>query len=77
MAWISRSHAKTIHRHGDSGRAAADHPVCPLVFSMVGLLTDCLALLMQDEASLVPLSFILIAGSAPVAAMLALGMRER
>jgi hypothetical protein len=38
---------------------------------MVGLLTDCLALLVQGEASLTPLRLVLIAGAAPVAAMVA------
>jgi hypothetical protein len=76
MVWISGPHPKPIRWHDDSGRSAADHLVCPLVFSLLGLLTDCLALSFQDEASLVPLSFVLIAGAAPVAAMLALRMRE-
>jgi hypothetical protein len=39
---------------------------------MVGWLTLGLVLVMREEASLAPLSFALIAGAAPVAAMLAL-----
>ena len=72
MIWTSGPRANTIHRRGDSGRAAADRPVCPLVFSMVGWLTLGIVLVMRAEASLAPLSFALIAGAAPVAAMLAL-----
>jgi len=64
--------ATTIHRRGDSSRAGANHLVGPLVFSLMGLLTDCLALVVQGEASLAPLRFVLIAGAAPIAAMVAL-----
>jgi len=61
-------------RRGDfSRRIIADPPIGPLVFSLVGLLTDCFALeMMQGEASLAPLGFVLIACAAPVAAMVAL-----
>ncbi len=71
MIWTSSPHANTIRRRGDSGRAAAGRPVCPVVFSMVGWLTQGLALVMQQEASLAPLSLLLILGAAPMAAMLA------
>jgi hypothetical protein len=72
MASIYSPHPRAVHRRGDPSRTAADHLVCLLVFSVGGLLTDCLALLMPDEASLAPLRFVLIAGAAPVAAMVAL-----
>jgi hypothetical protein len=58
-----------VHRRGDSTGTGADRPL--YVFSMVGLLTDCLALLVQGESSLTPLRLVLIAGAAPVAAMVA------
>jgi hypothetical protein len=60
-----------VHRRGDSTGTGADRPLYLLVFSMVGLLTDCLALLVQGESSLTPLRLVLIAGAAPVAAMVA------
>jgi hypothetical protein len=44
----------------------------PLAFSLVGLLTHCVALAMQGEPSLASLRFALIAGAAPVAALAAL-----
>jgi hypothetical protein len=72
MPSISSSTSRTIHRRGEPGRVTAGHLVGPLFFSLVGLLMHCLALLMHGEASLAPLRFALIAGAAPVAAMVAL-----
>jgi hypothetical protein len=72
MVSIDRLHPRTIHRRGDVGRAAAGHLVCLLAFSLGGLLTDCLALVMQGETSLAPLSFALTAGAPLLAAMAAL-----
>jgi hypothetical protein len=72
MVSIDSPHPGTIDRRGDAGRTAADPWACLLVFSVVGLLTDCLALVMQSETSLAPLSLALVAGAAPVAAMAAL-----
>ena len=72
MASIDSPHSRIIHWRGDPGRTAANDLVCLLVFSIGGLLTDCVALVMQDKASLAPLGFVLIAGAAPVAAMVAL-----
>ena len=43
-----------------------------LAFSLVGLLTHCLALLMQGEPSLASLRFSLIVSAAPLAALAAL-----
>ena len=42
-----------------------------LAFSLVGLLTHCVALVMQGEPFLTSLRFTLIAGAAPVAALAA------
>ena len=72
MASISNPHVKPAVRHSGPCRAAADPLVCPLVFSVVGLLTDGLALAMQGEVSLVPLSFALVVAAPPLAAMVAL-----
>ena len=73
MASISSPTSRsTIIRRGDSSRANANLPVSLLVFSTVGLLTDGLALAMQGAASLAPLRFVLIAGAAPMATMVAL-----
>jgi hypothetical protein len=72
MASIYSPYSRTVHRRGEPSRTAADHLVCLLVFSIGGLLTDCLALAIPDGASLAPLRFALIAGAAPVAAMVAL-----
>jgi hypothetical protein len=44
----------------------------PLAFSLVGLLTHCVALLMQNEPFLASLRFTLIVSAAPVAALAAL-----
>ena len=66
MTSVSSARAKSIYPHGDAG------PLGPLAFSLVGLLTDCLALMMQDQASLASLGFALIAGAAPLAAISAL-----
>jgi hypothetical protein len=54
MTSVSSARAKSIYPHGDAG------PLGPLAFSLVGLLTDCLALMMQDQASLASLGFALI-----------------
>ena len=62
----------TATRRGDSSRANTNLAVGLLVFSLTGLLTDCLALVMQGHALLAPLRFVLIAGGAPMAAMVAL-----
>jgi hypothetical protein len=66
------SHSKTVLGPADFGRRAADRLTCPLAFSAAGLLTNCLALAMQGEPSLMPLRIALIAGAAPVAALVAL-----
>ena len=72
MASISDPYAKTVRRRGDLGYVATGSLAGPLVFSMAGLLTDCLALQMQGEAPLAPLRLLLIVGAAPAAAMIAL-----
>jgi membrane protein implicated in regulation of membrane protease activity len=69
MVSIDSPHPGTIDRRGDAGRTATDPPACLLVFSMAGLLTDGLALVMQGETSF---SLALVAVAAPVAAMVAL-----
>jgi hypothetical protein len=66
------SHSRTIHGPTDSSRAAATRLTCPLAFSAAGLLANCLALAMQGEPSLMLLRIALIAGAAPVAALVAL-----
>jgi hypothetical protein len=66
------AHSKTVHGSADSSRGAADRLTCPLAFSAAGLLANCLALAMQGEPSLMPLRIALIAGAAPVAALVAL-----
>jgi hypothetical protein len=74
MASISSptSDLKPVSWRDDSGRAAADRLACPLAFSVAGLLTHGLALTIQSEPSLVPLSVYLIMGAAPIAALVAL-----
>jgi hypothetical protein len=73
MVSIDSPHPGTIDRRGDAGRTATDPPACCLlVFSMAGLLTDGLALLMRGETSLAPFSLALVEVAAPVAAMVAL-----
>jgi hypothetical protein len=72
MVSIDSPHPGTIDRRGDAGRTAADPLACLLVFSMAGLLTDGLALLMRGETSLAPFSLALVEVAAPVAAMVAL-----
>jgi hypothetical protein len=70
MASITR-HRNSIEssrRH----RADTDEPANLLVFACVGLLIDVLALLMLGAAPSAPLGFVLIAGAAPVAALIAL-----
>jgi hypothetical protein len=78
MVSISNPSARstTVHRRGDSSRDGADHLLGPLVFSLMGLLTDCLALVIRGEAALTPLRFALIAGAAPIAAMVALWLAD-
>jgi hypothetical protein len=78
MVSISSPSARStaIHRRGDSSRDGADDLLGPLVFSLVGLLTACLALVMQGETSLAPLRFALIAGAAPISAMVALRLAD-
>ena len=66
MASISNAPRKTIPRCGDAKL------IGPLAFSLVGLLTHCVALLMQNEPSLASLRFTLIVSAAPVAALAAL-----
>jgi hypothetical protein len=68
----STSPSKTVLVPADFRRGAADRLTCPLGFSAAGLLTNCLALAMQGEPSLMPLRIALIAGAAPVAALVAL-----
>jgi hypothetical protein len=72
MVSIDRPNPRTARRHGRAGRTAAADLVCLLVFSLGALLTDGLALMMQAETPLAPLSFALIAGAAPMAATVAL-----
>jgi hypothetical protein len=74
MVSISSPSARptAMQGRGDSRRDGADHLFATLVFSLVGLLTACLALVMQGETALAPLRFGLIAGAAPIAAMVAL-----
>jgi len=66
MASISSVQPKTILSRGDADL------IGPLAFSLVGLLTHCLALVMQGEPSLASLRFTLIVSAAPVAALAAL-----
>jgi hypothetical protein len=63
--------------HGRARRRRRAHagadPVCPLVFSLTGLVTHGLALMAPSEdGSLTLLGFALIAGAPPIAAMAAL-----
>jgi hypothetical protein len=65
------SHARAIRRHGDC--AGADQLVCPLAFSLTGLLANGLALMaLNEDGWLALLGFALIAGAPPIAAMAAL-----
>ena len=66
MAFIFNVHPKTARSRADADLTGL------LVFSWVGLLTDCLALVMQSEPSLASLRFTLIVGAAPLAALAAL-----
>ena len=66
MASIFNVQRKAIPRCGDANL------IGPLAFSLVGLLTHCVALLMQNEPSLASLRFSLIVSAAPVAALAAL-----
>jgi hypothetical protein len=66
MASIFNVQRKTIPSRGDADL------IGPLAFSLVGLLTHCVALLMQNEPSLASLRFTLIVSAAPVAALAAL-----
>ncbi|QOZ22493.1 hypothetical protein [Bradyrhizobium sp. CCBAU 51753] len=72
MASIS-SHPDSIERR----RASIDGPANLLVFSCAGLLIDVLALLLQGAAHSASLSFALIAGAAPVAAMVMSWLADR
>lgn len=60
------------HRHAGVG-----DPADLLVFSCVGLLINILALLMPGVAHSAPLRFTMIAGAAPVAALVALWLADR
>ena len=77
---VSRSNPSArstiTHRRRGSSRDGADQLFGPLVFSMMGLLADCLALLIQGDTSLAPLRFSLIAGAAPIAALVALWLAD-
>jgi hypothetical protein len=64
--------SNSIHRRGDRSRGLADRLAGPLFFSAVGLLTDCIALAIAGEPSLMPLRVALTAGAAPLAALVAL-----
>jgi hypothetical protein len=66
MASISSVRPKTTPSRGDADLNGL------LVFSLVGLLTHCLALVLQGEPSLGSLRVTLIVGAAPVAALAAL-----
>ena len=66
MASLSGVQPKTNPSRGDAGL------IGPLVFSLVGLLAHCVALVAQGEPSLASLRLTLIAGAAPVAALAAL-----
>jgi hypothetical protein len=63
MASIFNVQLKTIPSRGDADL------IGPLAFSLMGLLTHCVALLMQNEPSLASLQFTLIVSAAPVAAL--------
>ena len=76
MASMSRR-PNSIAWRRSAGRASADDPAILLVFSCLGLLIDVLALLMQGAAHSVPLRFVLIAGAAPVAALVAVWLADR
>ena len=58
-------------------RADADDPADLLVFSCVGLLIDVLALLLSGAAHTTPLRLAMIAGAAPLAALVALWLADR
>ena len=66
MASISSPRPRNIHPSGEVELTSA------LVFSLVGLLMHCLALVLQGEPSLASLRFALIVRAAPVAAISAL-----
>ena len=66
MASISSMQPKTIPSRADADLTGM------LAFSMVGLLTHCVALLMQGEPSLASLRFALIVSAGPLAALAAL-----
>ena len=61
MVSLSSMRPKTNPPHGDADLFG------PLAFSLVGLLTHCVALVTQGGPSLAGLRFALIAGAAPVA----------
>jgi hypothetical protein len=63
-------HARARRRRRDHAGAGG---ACPLLFSLTGLVTNGLALMMPSEDGyLTPLAFALIAGAPPIAAMAAL-----
>lgn len=66
MPFISNVRPKTIPSRADPDLTGL------LAFSSVGLLTRCLALVMQGEPSLAWLRFTLIVDAAPMAALAAL-----
>jgi hypothetical protein len=65
MASLSGVRPKTNPPRGDADLFG------PLAFSLVGLLTHCVALVTQGEPSLACLGVTLIAGAAPAAALAA------
>ena len=76
MASIS-SHPNSVARRSGARRASADDPALLLVFCCAGLLIDVVALPMQGAAHMGPLRFALIAGAAPLAALITLGLAGR
>ncbi|MGY4475056.1 hypothetical protein [Bradyrhizobium sp. USDA 3364] len=76
MASIS-SRPDSIERRGAHRRADADDPADLLVFCCVGLLIDALALLISGAAHAIPLRLGMIAGAAPLAALVALWLADR
>lgn len=76
MALIS-SRPDSIGRGRARPRAGAGDPADLLVFSCVGLLIDVVALLLPGAAHATPLHFAMIAGAAPLAALVALWLADR
>ncbi|WP_076863233.1 hypothetical protein [Bradyrhizobium mercantei] len=71
------SRSDSVERGRAHRRADADDPADLLVFSCVGLLIDVLALLLSGAAHATPLRLAMIAGAAPVAALVALWLADR